>query len=76
MTSPSDEYELINKDPYETAIDGVNYRDSYYRLKGTGDKAPKGKEALSKYKDNVEPIHKPDWMRYAGVFGPAIGLGL
>ena len=25
---------------------------------------------------NVAPIHRPEWLRYAGLFGPAAGLGL
>ena len=26
--------------------------------------------------DDLEPVKNPDWMRYAGLFGPAIGLGM
>ena len=25
---------------------------------------------------DLKPIHKQDWMRYAGIFGPAVGLGM
>jgi len=73
ITAPTDEYELINKDPYQTTIDGVNYQDSYYKLKGTGKGKADGKAAEFQ---EVEPVHKAEWPRYLGLMGPAVGLGL
>jgi len=69
---------------YDWGDDKGDYTYTYYRRKGdanpaspaqgntdNGEKGGKGNE----YPD-IEPVHKPEWMRYAGVFGPAIGLGL
>ena len=30
----------------------------------------------TKHKPTLEAVHKPEWLRYAGLLGPAIGLGL
>lgn len=49
----------------------VNNNDKDNTSNSANSTDPKSK----RYRD-VEPIHKADWMRYAGVFGPAVGLGM
>lgn len=38
--------------------------------------APTDKADTPASQETVAPRHKKDWMRYAGLFGPAVGLGL
>lgn len=71
-TAPTEGYELASKDPYLTTIDGVNYRDYYY--KPIAKDAAKGAEGNGKEEDLwLEPIHKNDSWKY-GIMGPGIGL--
>ena len=37
---------------------------------------PKASSETSTEEKEIEPIHKADWLRYAGLFGPAVGLGM
>lgn len=69
LTGPSDDYELINSSPYETTIDGKNYRDSYYKLKSADAKQEEDKK-------KIVPILKNENLRYASLLGPVAGLGL
>lgn len=52
--------------------DGVRHTNNYY----TNDAAPTDEGGKDKGNGDYEPIHKAEWPRYAGLFGPAIGLGL
>lgn len=70
ITSPADNYKLINKDPYQTTIDGMNYRDSYYET------ADNSNIPESPYDKPYKPILKDERLRYAGLLGPVAGLGL
>ena len=58
---------------YSWADDKSDYTANYYRRPVVTDNTD-GK------KDNndgeVVPVHKPTWGRYAGLFGPAVGLGM
>ena len=41
------------------------------RKNATGDTADAGAD-----EKDIEPVRKSDWMRYTGLFGPAVGLGM
>lgn len=70
ITSPKEGYDLVNKDPYLTTVNGVNYKDYYYKaIEGT-------KDANGNTKDEklwLDPIHKNDSWKY-GIMGPGMGL--
>jgi hypothetical protein len=60
---------------------GMNNQAIFYRAKGTGTgtgSAGAGStDGKAKGDDwDVEPIHRNDKLRYAGLFGPAVGLGM
>ena len=73
--------EIIGDVPQELKLDGVyNWKTkdydeaaNYYRAATPNAKA---NEKGSVDNEEVEPIHKSTWGRYAGLFGPVVGLGM
>ena len=64
---------------YSWADENSDYTYNYYKrpavaAKPEAAKTPEEKEA-EKEKD-VSPKHSAEWLRYAGLFGPAVGLGI
>ena len=57
---------------YSWADDKSDYAYNYYKRPTASTTTPDGK----KDKEKIIPVHKPTWGRYAGLFGPAVGLGL
>lgn len=61
-----------NAGNYSWADDKSDYTANYYRRPVAAD-ANNGK---GKEEETLEPVHKPTWGRTAGLFGPAVGLGM
>lgn len=77
LTSSSADYELINTDPYLSSDGTLNYKDSYYRLKSDATQAASGNgNGTEENTESVSPKHRWEGWRYAGLLGPAAGLGL
>ena len=51
---------------------------NYYRrpVAQATSETPEQEEKKADESSNLEPVRKPEWMRYAGLFGPAAGLGM
>ena len=58
---------------YNWADDKSDYTYNYYRRPTDAVVTPKGS---GNEEEELKPVHKPTWGRYAGLFGPAVGLGL
>jgi len=52
-----------------------DYTYNYYKRPSAGTPAD-GSNAASTEEQTLEPKHKPTWGRYAGLFGPAVSLGM
>lgn len=57
---------------YNWADDKSDYAYNYYKRPTVATDA----KGNSKQEEEIVPVHKPTWGRYAGLFGPAVGLGM
>ena len=60
---------------YNWADAKSDYSYNYYKRPSAGTPAD-GSNATPTEEKTLEPVHKPTWGRYAGLFGPAVGLGM
>lgn len=64
-----------NAGNYSWADDNSDYTYNYFRRPPSPTDETAANADNAKNKED-EPIHKPTWGRYMGLFGPAVGLGL